>query len=300
MILDDWKRLYSNTKTNFREVAIEDGLVPMMCSSLAAYGIDLATNSKVAVSEDAIRPGENPTSPTTYSLPSPSIFMPLDTSRTLIDTWKEENFQFCLWKLKPSNGPGVIIPPPSTYFEKVFQKFGLHAIIVLLKCCHLWRFTMESYQPCSTLNHLCSGIVSVIVSFFSSMNVMKLKACIYLPVKVTAINSDHDPSRSRQLALKFEGLYLLRFDFVDVLLQVLMDGGCMLSMDGDSLRLAWRQVDCEYLFPELALILDACRGKSKIDAQDYLNKPFPLFLEETGYAKENVLQEPEAGRFLQL
>ncbi|KAG5540263.1 hypothetical protein RHGRI_020482 [Rhododendron griersonianum] len=148
MILDDWKRLYSNTKTNFREVAIEEPVMGL-----------------------------------------------------------------------------------------VFQKFGLHAIIVLLKCCHLWRFTMESYQPCST----------------------------------TAINSDHDPSRSRQLALKFKGLYLLRFDFVDVLLQVLMDGGCMLSMDGDSLRLAWRQVDCEYLFPELALILDACRGKSKIDAQDYLN-----------------------------
>ncbi|KAE9459256.1 hypothetical protein C3L33_08841, partial [Rhododendron williamsianum] len=133
-------------------------------------------------SEDAIRPGgqagENPTSPTTYSLPSTSRFMPSDTSRTLIGT-----------------------------------KFGLHAIIVLLKCCHLWRFTMESYQPCSIL----------VFSYGVSDE--------------------------------------FRFDFVDVLLQVLMDGGCMLSMDGDSLRLAWRQVDCEYLFPELALILDACRGK---------------------------------------
>jgi len=29
MVLDDWKRLYSNTKTNFREVAIK-GIISML------------------------------------------------------------------------------------------------------------------------------------------------------------------------------------------------------------------------------------------------------------------------------
>ena len=31
MILDDWKRLYSNTKTNFREVAIKGIIISFFC-----------------------------------------------------------------------------------------------------------------------------------------------------------------------------------------------------------------------------------------------------------------------------